>query len=313
MRAAPGRVLLLFLDGVGIGEDDARTNPLVRANLSVLRGLLGGLLPVRSVLGAGEVRGAGEGWVAAADATLGVPGLPQSGTGQTTLLTGVNGAERIGRHFGPWVPTGLRSMLAAENLLSRARAAGRSAAFANAYPEGWAAARAHRRPAAPPLAAQAAGLLTRHESAVRAGRGVVSEITNVGWRKHLDPEAPLVTPADAGRILAGISAEAEVTLFAHYDTDHVGHRKEMEGAVKVLERVDSFLGGLVPALPADALLVIASDHGNVEDATVGHTTNPVPVIAYGPGSEALARRVRSIADVTPAILELLRIDRGEIG
>jgi bisphosphoglycerate-independent phosphoglycerate mutase (AlkP superfamily) len=147
---------------------------------------------------------------------------------------------------------------------------------------------------------------------VRAGRGVASEITNLGWRKHLDPDAPLVTPADAGRILAGISAEVEVTLFAHYDTDHVGHRKDIDAAVGVLERVDSFLGGLLPALPADALLVIASDHGNVEDATVGHTTNPVPVIAFGPGSEALARRVRSIADVTPAILELLGIDRGPI-
>lgn len=308
MTAAPGRVLLLFLDGVGIGEDDARTNPLVRAKLSVLRGLLGGRLPVRGAVDQAAVRGAGDCWLIPADATLGIPGRPQSGTGQTTLLTGQNAAEQMGRHFGPWVPTMLRPMLASENLLSRARAAGRSAAFANAYPAGWAEARAHRRPAAPPLAAHAAGLLTRHEAAVRAGRGVVSEITNAGWRKHLDPDAPVISPADAGRNLAAICAEAEITLFAHYDTDHVGHRMDVDAAVAVLERVDSFLGGLLPALPSDTLLVIASDHGNVEDATTGHTTNPVPVIAAGPGSERMADRVRSIADVTPTILELLGIE-----
>ena len=34
-----------------------------------------------------------------------VPGLPQSGTGQYSLFTGDNGAQRFGRHFGPWVPT----------------------------------------------------------------------------------------------------------------------------------------------------------------------------------------------------------------
>ena len=99
-----------------------------------------------------------------------------------------------------------------------------------------------------------------------------------------------------------------MTLFAHYDTDHVGHRMDVDAAVTVLERIDAFLGGLLPALPKDTLLVIASDHGNVEDATTGHTLNPVPVIAVGPGSELLAGRVRAIADVAPAILHLLNIE-----
>jgi hypothetical protein len=307
MTAAPGRVLLLFLDGVGIGEDDARTNPLVRANLSVLRELLGGSVPVRGVVDDEPVRGAPGCWLIPADATFGIPGRPQSGTGQTSLLTGRNGPALMGRHFGPWVPTMLRPLLATENLLSRARAAGRTAAFANAYPAAWAEARAHRRPAAPPLAALAAGVLTRHRDALREGRAVVSEITNDGWRAHLDADAPVISPARAGRNLAAISAESEVTLFAHYDTDHVGHRKDVGAAVAVLERVDAFLGGLLPALPPDTLLVVASDHGNVEDATTSHTLNPVPVIAAGPGSEFLAGRVRAISDVVPAILHLLNI------
>jgi hypothetical protein len=303
VSARPDRVLLLFLDGVGIGENDARTNPLVRARLSTLRGLLGGALPLL-----GEVDGPreapGGAWMVPVDATLGVPGLPQSGTGQTTLLTGTNAAERIGRHFGPWVPTALRPLLRRDNLLSRARAAGRSAAFANAYP---AAYTGERRPAGPPLAARGAGVLTRHEAALRAGEAVTSELTNDAWRAHLDPDAPAVTPRRAGEILGRVCAQAELTLFAHYATDLAGHRREMGPAVEALERVDDFLAGVLDTLPADGLLVVTSDHGNLEDVRAGHTRNPVPVVAVGPGSRRLATTVRSLTDVTPAILELLDV------
>ena len=74
------------------------------------------------------------------DATLGVDGLPQSGTGQTALLTGENAADLQGRHFGPWVPVALRPLVEGRSVLQRALDAGRSAAFANAYPGGWPAA-----------------------------------------------------------------------------------------------------------------------------------------------------------------------------
>ena len=74
-------------------------------------------------------------------------------------------------------------------------------------------------------------------------------------------------------------------------------------------RLIRVVGGLLALMFGIGMeFVIASDHGNVEDATTGHTTNPVPVIAAGPGSERMANRVRSIADVTPAILELLAIE-----
>jgi phosphopentomutase len=64
---------------------------------------------------------------------------------------------------------------------------------------------------------------------------------------------------------------------------------------------------VLATLPADALLVIASDHGNVEDVRAGHTRNPVPVIAAGPGSDRVALGVRSLTDVTPVILRLLDV------
>jgi hypothetical protein len=242
---------------------------------------------------------------------MGIDGIPQSGTGQTSLLTGRNAAAEYGRHFGPWVPTALRELLASENLLSRVVRAGGKAAFANAYPVGSIAAdpRIFRRPAAPPLAARAAGVLTRDLPELAQGQAVASSITNERWREHAGDALPDVAPAEAGRRLARIAAEAEVTLFAHYDTDHAGHRGAMAGAVAALEKVDAFLGGLADALPGDALLVVSSDHGNLEDASGGHTLNPVPVLALGPGSGELAAGARRITEVAPAILEMLGVGR----
>ncbi|MFL5539455.1 MAG: alkaline phosphatase family protein [Longimicrobiaceae bacterium] len=310
-NARPSRVLLVFLDGVGIGAADPARNPFARAHLPVLRRLLGGRLPVADDLdAAGRIESA-EAVLVAADATLGVDGVPQSGTGQTALLTGRNAAAEYGRHFGPWVPTGLRALLAAENLLSRAVAAGARAAFANAYPLASIDAdpRIFRRPAAPPLAARAAGVLVRDLPELARGEAVASSITNERWRERLGDELPDVDPAEAGRRLARIAAGAEVTLFAHYDTDYAGHRGGMEGAVAALERVDAFLGGIVDALPADALLAVGSDHGNVEAVGEGHTRNPVPVLLAGAGREDAAAGVRDIAGVVPAIARLLGLER----
>ncbi|HEX6750497.1 MAG TPA: alkaline phosphatase family protein [Longimicrobium sp.] len=307
----PSRALLVFLDGVGIGPADPERNPFARAKLPNLRRLLGGRLPVADDLDAeGRIVG-GDAVLVAADATLGVAGVPQSGTGQTALLTGRNAAAEYGRHFGPWVPTGLRELLAAENLLVRAVNAGAAAAFANAYPIASIDAdpRIFRRPAAPPLAARAAGVLTRDLPELARGDAIASSITNERWREHLGDELAEVTAAEAGRRLARIAAGVEVTLFAHYDTDYAGHRGAMPGAVAALERVDAFLGGIAGALPDDALLVVGSDHGNVEDVSGGHTTNPVPVLALGAGSGDFAGRVRDITLVAPALLEMLGMGR----
>jgi bisphosphoglycerate-independent phosphoglycerate mutase (AlkP superfamily) len=54
------------------------------------------------------------------------------------------------------------------------------------------------------------------------------------------------------------------------------------------------------------LLVLTSDHGNIEDVTTpSHTANPVPFAAAGQGAERLLAGARSITDVVPAILRCL--------
>jgi len=298
-------VLLLFLDGVGIGASDPARNPFLAAELPVLRGLLGGDLPT---LDSPAVRGGGIRPAAAfpLDARLGVEGIPQSGTGQTALLTGHNGPEVFGGHFGPWVPVRLRPLVEEESLLRRGIEGGHDAAFANAYPVGWPGPRGSRRVAGPPLAARGAGLLTRAHEHLFRGEAVSSEIVNDGWRRHLGHHhLPRVTPREAGMNLGRISADHHLTLYAHYATDTAGHRGGMDGAVEALERVDAFLGGILETLPGDHLLLVASDHGNIEEVGTGHTLNPALGLAVGPDAEARGSTLASIRDVAPRILEWL--------
>jgi len=300
-----GRLLLVFLDGVGIGEDDGERNPFVRAVLPTLLRLTGGRPPT---LDHPSIDGPGAS-AFPLDATLGVEGMPQSGTGQTTLLTGENAARLYGRHFGPWTPVRLRPLVEEGSLLRVARNAGRTVAFANAYPRGWPGPRGGRRVAGPPLAARGAGVLDRHEEALGEGRAVSSEIVNDGWKRHLGHDwLPDVTPEDAGRNLARIAVEADLTLYAHYATDTAGHRGGMAGCVEALERVDRFLGGLLPALDDGATVVVTSDHGNIEDVSAQHTRNPALGLAIGPAARILSERLRSIADVAPAVLAHLGVD-----
>ena len=68
-----------------------------------------------------------------ADALLGVPGIPQSATGQTTILTGVNAAQALGAHLSGFPNQPLRDIIRAGNLFSKLAEAGRSSIFANAY------------------------------------------------------------------------------------------------------------------------------------------------------------------------------------
>jgi hypothetical protein len=293
------RVLFVFLDGVGIGPPDPEVNPFLRAELPTLRGLLGGALPT---LDGPRVEAGDSAAAFPLDANLGMEGTPQSGTGQTALLTGVHAPARFGRHFGPWVPVALRPVVEEESVLRRAVRGGREVAFANAYPTGWPRSTGDRWPAAPPLAARAAGLLVRHAEALAQEDAVASEIVNDRWRRLPGlAQLPTPTPKGAGRTLGRLAGRHDLTLFAHYSTDHAGHEDGMDGAVTALERVDRFLAGILETLGDDTLLLIASDHGNIEDVTQGHTRNPVLGLLAGPGAEGRSRDLHSITDVAPAV------------
>jgi 2,3-bisphosphoglycerate-independent phosphoglycerate mutase len=304
------RVLLIFVDGIGLGEDDATRNIFVAEPPATMTELLDGAPITRR----DQPLNARRASLVPLDAGLGVTGLPQSGTGQYTLFTGNNGAEFFGRHYGPWVPTRLRQPLQQDNLLTRARDAGLRIAFANAYPEELIdAARGAGgfHPigplrAGPPLVASGAGVLTRHTVALESGNAVASEIVNDGWREHLRrQQLPIISPSEAGTNLATIANENDVTLFAHYTTDYEGHRQDLQRAGIAIRRVDEFLGAVVDAIQEDVFVIVASDHGNLEDATTGHTHNPALCLIIGSDHERIANRMSSLTDIAPAIARIL--------
>ncbi len=300
-----GRVLFVFLDGVGIGPLDSQINPFFQAQLPNLRALLGGQLPHLQVP---EIH-TGEAIAFPLDPLLGVEGLPQSGTGHTALMTGENAPALYGRHFGPWVPVKLRPLVKDRNFLTRAMAEGYQCTFANAYPKEFRDSRWARRPAGPALAAEAAGLLTRQAESLAKGEAVSSEIVNSGWKRRLGyTDLPDITPEEAGRNLGRISSEVDLTFFAHYGTDYAGHRGKMPGGALALERVDAFLGGILGSLPEASTLIVASDHGNLEDITGGHTLNPVFCLLKGPLSPQLREGRTRITDLPGLILDALSLD-----
>jgi phosphopentomutase len=66
--------------------------------------------------------------------------------------------------------------------------------------------------------------------------------------------------------------------------------------------VDTFLGAIADAMPADLLLVVASDHGNIEDCTTGHTRNPAFGMVVGSGHAGRASALKDLTDVAGAVL-----------
>lgn len=62
-----------------------------------------------------------------------------------------------------------------------------------------------------------------------------------------------------------------------------GHRRDVEGYAKELEKFDEKLGELLSVMREDDLLIITADHGNDPTHTgTDHTREKVPFLAYSP-------------------------------
>lgn len=299
------RVIFVFVDGLGIGPPDPSVNPLLVAEMPTLVFWVGTTDPELWRSGIGTERAT----LVPLDANLGTDGLPQSATGQTSLYTGVNAAELVGRHLPGFPNKALQAILASRGILPRFVRAGYDTAFVNAYtfrniPEYL----TRRRPlSATTVMSLAAFGRFRTAGDVRQGKAVYHDLTNRGLRRRGE-NVPIITPRDAGVIISTVASRNDFTLFEYFLTDLAGHRQRMHRAVLYLEDVDRVLGGVKETTDfGETLLIVASDHGNVEDlSTRGHTRNTVPLIAVGAG-HYLFRSLKSITDLTPACLELFDV------
>ena len=272
---SPRRVLLFFIDGVGVGEDDPAINPLASGRFPTLR-LTRSSRPLARVGLPGLAHGI--------DATLGVPGLPQSATGQTTMLTGVNAAAAMGRHVSGFPGPTLRAILHEHSLLRRVSEMGLRATFLNAFgPRFFEAPETARRLSATTLATLASGAPLRDWKKLEAGRAVVHDLTH--WRmREWGYDLPERAPEEAGAIIAREAMQADLSLFEYFETDRAGHDQDAARAERCLGDLDRALETVLEGVDLRTTVVlVASDHGNLEDGRVRtHTRNPALFAAWGP-------------------------------
>jgi hypothetical protein len=299
------QILFVFLDGVGLGPE-TDSNPFHRHTEDALYRLAHNQRWTQPFAEAASDHHL----VRALDATLNVDGLPQSGTGQATLLTGENCARRVGRHFGPFPHSKTHEILDRNNLFHQVQALFPSrcapAAFANAFPPQYFNA-PRRRSTVTTRCCQAAGVEIRNIDAIRDERAISADLTGRTWQTILDLDVPQRTPEEAGTILARTARQHACTLFEYFLTDKVGHRRVEQSPAELLSGLNRFLGGLLDALaPRRDTLLITSDHGNLEDRShTQHTRNPVPLVVYGWAAPHFST-ARTIQDVTPGIRRALR-------
>ena len=125
----------------------------------------------------------------------------------------------------------------------------------------------------------------------------------------LQPE--MSEPEVARDLAQAIDAgEADVYIVNYANCDMVGHTGVFDAAVKAVETVDECVGKVVDAtMKMGGIAMITADHGNAEvmrqpdgSPMTAHTTNPVPFILCGAGTEL---RTGRLADIAPTILDVM--------
>ena len=281
------KIVFLFIDGVGLREPapDNPVNPEVCPTLCRL--IERHSVPI--------------------DACLAVDGLPQSATGQATMFTGVNAPVFMGRHCEGFPGPSLRKKIEENNLFLALKARGKRLKFADAY-----------------LVDSPDELVPRRFKSVTTvmaltvpetistiddltdDQALMQDLTRETIQDRY-PDIPTVTPEDAANHLFGIARAYDFTLYEFCQTDVAGHSMDYARACSVLRTYDQFLAALVRYTDAAGItLLMTADHGNIEAmAERGHTRNPVPFIAFGPGEADFRAHVKSLVDVTPAILRFI--------
>ena len=125
----------------------------------------------------------------------------------------------------------------------------------------------------------------------------------------LQPEmsAYQVTEEAVKRIESGAY---DVIILNFANCDMVGHTGVFDAAVKAVETVDECVGRVVDAtMKMGGIAMITADHGNADVMTqpdgspmTAHTTNPVPFILCGAGTELRKGR---LCDIAPTILDVM--------
>ncbi|MEO8397325.1 MAG: hypothetical protein ABI700_30290, partial [Chloroflexota bacterium] len=146
------------------------------------------------------------------------------------------------------------------------------------------------------------------EAEIYSGDALAVDWTNAGWRSDLGySDTPIYTPEEGGRKMIELSRRYDFAFFSNWITDTIGHRGKVEDGVKILELFDAVMAGALAEWDdAEGLIVITSDHGNMENLSHGkHTENDVPTVIIGQEKARFAEGLHTLADLVPRMADFL--------
>jgi len=295
-------ILMVFLDGVGIGKKDALINPFFKYGFKAFENIFKNIPSLNN-----QFLTNGTHFLFPTDATLGVEGLPQSGTGQASLFCGFNAPKFVGKHFGPYPYSTTIPILQKESILIYFKEKYNSSFFANAYPKAFFdyINSGRSRLSVTTLTCKLTGIKLNHVTEVRTGKALTAELTNERWNQRLGYRLKVIKPKTAARRLLKIAKKYKFTLYEYYLSDHLGHLRLANEFEKLFAEMDEFLFTLLNEVDSQQMtLVICSDHGNLEDLSIKtHTRNPALTITAGKAAKAIAESVKDITQVKEAIIK----------
>ena len=281
------KILFLFIDGVGL-RAPAKDNPVHAGICPTLCRLI-------------------ESQSVPIDACLSTAGLPQSATGQATMFTGVNASQYMGRHCEGFPGPTLRKLIEESNIFMALARKGLRCRFADAYTvDSVDDLRVRRFKSVTTVMALTQPETISVQDDLVDNLAVAHDITRASLLEK-GHAISVITPQQAAEHLVQVGRANDFTLYEFFQTDLAGHSCNYDNACETLKTLDLFLDTVVKlSRTAGMLLIITSDHGNIEDmSTRGHTRNLVPLIAVGPGADEIKANASSLMDITPRITRLM--------
>ena len=293
---------MVFIDGVGIGKEDYQNNPFFRFGFKTFSEIFGTMPHLNNMKLNGE-----NSFLFPVDALMGVPGIPLSGTGQTSIFCGINAQKKIGKHFGPYPYSTLVPVIEEKNIFKEFIRKKKKVAFANAYPKVFFdyVDSGRRRLSVTTFSCILNGMRLNKISDLHSGNALSAEIDNRRLAERMGYKLKVIKPETAAARLIRLGAQNHFTLFEIFHTDHMGHGRNIEWLEYFHNVLDRFLLGLIKNLEKDMTLIVCSDHGNYEDLSIKmHTLNPTLCITAGKDSQMLSKRIRKLSDIKSAIMRI---------
>ncbi|MFA5805782.1 MAG: metalloenzyme [Melioribacteraceae bacterium] len=294
--------IMIFMDGVGIGKKDYEYNPFFKYGFRTFSEIFGDIPHLDKQKLEGN-----NAFLFPVDAKMGIPEIPLSGTGQTSIFCGINAPKLIGKHFGPYPYSTLLPIIKGKNIFRSFMQKRKKVYFANAYPKAFFdyVNSGRRRLSVTTLSCIMNGMRLNNISDIHKGKALAADINNRYFVERMNYKLKVIKAETAADRLIRLGSKNHFTLFEIFHTDHLGHGRNSEWLEYTTSILDSFLFHMITNLKKDMTLVVCSDHGNFEDLSIKmHTLNPAIGITAGKNAELLSKKIKKLYDIKPAIMEM---------